>query len=127
VRVPLIVKAITIENDLRATLRNFGLKVGMIGAVKFKTRIREFVESLPDLAVLVKPLLIVRGRLRAARSMYRAASGTPGRSVSPSCSRSTRPSRPLRRQPMRPSAASRIAAVGPRERIPRKMRPPAGE
>ena len=26
-------KAIAIENDLRATLRNFGLKVGMIGTV----------------------------------------------------------------------------------------------
>jgi hypothetical protein len=33
-------KAITIENDLRATLRNFGLKVGMIGTVKFERRIR---------------------------------------------------------------------------------------
>jgi hypothetical protein len=28
-------KAIAIENDLRATLRNFGLKVGMIGTVGF--------------------------------------------------------------------------------------------
>jgi transposase len=26
-------KAIAIENDLRATLRNFGLKVGMVGTV----------------------------------------------------------------------------------------------
>src|SRR6266566_4764916 len=43
-------KAIAIENDLRATLRNFGLKVGMIGTVKFETRIRELVENLPDLA-----------------------------------------------------------------------------
>jgi transposase len=53
-------KAIAIENDLRATLRNFGLKVGMIGTVKFETRIRELVENLPDLAALVEPLLIVR-------------------------------------------------------------------
>jgi hypothetical protein len=44
------------ENDLRATLRNFGLKVGMIGTVKFETRIRELVENLPDLAVLVRLL-----------------------------------------------------------------------
>src|SRR5262249_5189144 len=57
-------KAIAIENDLRATLRNFGLKVGMIGTVKFETRIRELVESLPDLAVLVEPLLIVRQVVR---------------------------------------------------------------
>src|SRR5262245_7113058 len=53
-------KAIAIENDLRATLRNFGLKVGTIGTVKYETRIRELIESLPDLAVLVEPLLIVR-------------------------------------------------------------------
>ena len=32
-------KAIAIENDLRCTLRNFGLKVGMVGKVKFETRI----------------------------------------------------------------------------------------
>ena len=57
-------KAIAIENDLRATLRNFGLKVGMIGTVKFETRIRELVESLPDLAVMVEPLLIVRRVVR---------------------------------------------------------------
>src|SRR5437763_16892925 len=57
-------KAIAIENDLRATLRNFGLKVGMIGTIKFETRIRELVENLPDLAVLVEPLLIVRRIVR---------------------------------------------------------------
>ena len=53
-------KAIAIENDLRATLRNFGLKVGVVGATKFETRIKELVENLPDLVVLVEPLLIVR-------------------------------------------------------------------
>jgi len=53
-------KAIAIENDLRSTLRNFGLKVGMVGNVKFEGRIKELVENLPDLAILVEPLLIVR-------------------------------------------------------------------
>src|SRR5262245_15995507 len=43
-------KAIAIENDLRATLRNFGLKVGMVGKVRFEERIKELVEALPDLA-----------------------------------------------------------------------------
>ncbi len=57
-------KTIAIENDLRATLRNFGLKVGMIGTVKFEARIRELAESLPDVAVLVEPLLVVRRVLR---------------------------------------------------------------
>ena len=57
-------KAIAIENDLRATLRNFGLKVGVVGTVKFEARIKELVESIPDLAELVEPLLVVRRTLR---------------------------------------------------------------
>jgi transposase len=57
-------KAIAIENDLRGTLRNFGLKVGMVGTVKFEARIKELVENQPDLLVLVEPLLIVRRVVR---------------------------------------------------------------
>jgi transposase len=57
-------KAIAVENDLRGTLRNFGLKVGMVGTAKFEARIKALVENLPDLAVLVEPLLIVRRVLR---------------------------------------------------------------
>src|SRR5271167_4370125 len=57
-------KAIAIENDLRGTLRNFGLKVGMVGTVKFEARIKELVENIPDMALLVEPLLIVRRALR---------------------------------------------------------------
>ena len=40
-------KAIAIENDLRGTLRNFGLKVGMVGKVRFEARIQELVEEYP--------------------------------------------------------------------------------
>jgi transposase len=50
-------KAIAIDNDLRG-------KVGMVGKVKFEARIKELVENIPDLAVLVEPLLIVRRVLR---------------------------------------------------------------
>ena len=57
-------KAIAIDNDLRGTLRNFGLKVGMVGAAKFEARIKELIENFPDLAVLVEPLLAVRRVLR---------------------------------------------------------------
>jgi len=32
----LLPKAITLENDLRGTLRNFGLKVGIAGSVKVR-------------------------------------------------------------------------------------------
>src|SRR5205807_8875462 len=45
-------------------LRNFGLKVGMVGKAKFEARIKELVENLPDLAILIEPLLIVRRALR---------------------------------------------------------------
>jgi len=58
-------KAIAVENDLRGTLRNFGLKVGTVGAVKFEVRIKELVENLPDLATLVEPLLVAAGAARA--------------------------------------------------------------
>jgi transposase len=57
-------KAIAIENDLRGTLRNFGLKVGIVGRTKFEARIEELVEHVPDLAVLVEPLLVVRRVVR---------------------------------------------------------------
>jgi transposase len=45
-------KAIAVENDLRGTLRNFDLKVGIVGKLKFEARIKELVESHPDLAIL---------------------------------------------------------------------------
>src|ERR1700747_2957273 len=57
-------QAIAIDNDLRGTLQNFGLKVGMVGKVEFEARTRELVDTLPDLAVLVEPMLIVRRTLR---------------------------------------------------------------
>jgi transposase len=57
-------KAIAIENDLRGTLRNFGLKVGVVGAARFETRIKELVETFTDLMMLIEPLLVVRRTLR---------------------------------------------------------------
>jgi transposase len=57
-------KALDIENDLRGTLRNFGLKVGMVGTAKFETRIRDLVADQSDLAIITEPLLIARRVLR---------------------------------------------------------------
>jgi transposase len=57
-------KAIAIENDLRGALRNFGLKVGVVGTVRFEGRIKELIENFPDLVTLVEPLLVVRRVLR---------------------------------------------------------------
>jgi transposase len=57
-------KALAIDNDLRGTLRNFGLKVGTVGTGRFEARVKQLLEDLPDLAELVEPLLIVRRTLR---------------------------------------------------------------
>ena len=58
-------KVIAVENDLRATLRNFGLKVGVVGTVKFEARVKDLVDNFPDLATLVQPLFVVRRIWRA--------------------------------------------------------------
>jgi transposase len=39
-------KAMAIENDQRGALCNFGLKVGMVGTVKFEARFKELVLQL---------------------------------------------------------------------------------
>ena len=57
-------KAIAIENDIRGLLLNFGLKVGVVGAVKFEERIHALVEGMSDLAEILERLLDARRRLR---------------------------------------------------------------
>jgi transposase len=51
-------KALAIENDIRGLLRNFGLKVGTVGVIKFEERIRELVVGMPDLAEIIASLLV---------------------------------------------------------------------
>ncbi len=41
-------KLLDVESDLRGTLRNFGLKVGVVSTGKFEARIRELVEDYPQ-------------------------------------------------------------------------------
>ena len=57
-------KAIAIENDIRGLLRNFGLKVGIVGVIGFEQRIHELVGGQPELAELMEPLLVARRVLR---------------------------------------------------------------
>ncbi len=71
-------KAIAIDNDLRGTLRNFGLKVGVVRTVKFEARIRELVENLPDLAVWSNHCSLSDGRFASSSASCIAA-------CSPSC------------------------------------------
>lgn len=58
-------KAIAIENDIRGLLRNFGLKVGIMGTIGFEARIRELIDGTPDLGEIISPLLAAREKLRA--------------------------------------------------------------
>src|SRR3954451_261875 len=53
-------KMLDIERELRGTLRNFGLKVGVVGRARFEARVEELVAPHPRLAVLVRPLLAAR-------------------------------------------------------------------
>jgi transposase len=57
-------KAIAIESNIRGLVRNLGLKVGAVGVIKFENRIRELVDSMPDLADITDALLIARRRIR---------------------------------------------------------------
>ena len=57
-------KLLDVESDLRGTLRNFGLKVGVVSTGKFEARIRELVAGSPRLALVVEPLLAVRRVMR---------------------------------------------------------------
>ena len=53
-----------VESDLRGTLRNFGLKVGVVSPARFEARVGELVEGYPRLAAIIEPVLAVRRVLR---------------------------------------------------------------
>ena len=57
-------KLLDVEADLRGTLRNFGLKVGVVSRSRYEVRISELVKSFPRLAAIVGPLLAVRRVMR---------------------------------------------------------------
>src|SRR5215831_3985282 len=52
------------ENELRGTLRNFELRVGVVSSGRFEARIRELLKGHPPLGAIVAPLLAVRRVLR---------------------------------------------------------------
>ena len=59
------VKQIDIENEIRGTLRVFGIKLaGRITAGPFEQRVLDAIEGSPRLAAMVKPMLIARAALR---------------------------------------------------------------
>ena len=50
-------KLLDVEADLRGTLRNFGLKVGVVSTGGFEARIRELVADFRSLAAIVGPII----------------------------------------------------------------------
>jgi transposase len=57
-------KLLDVESDLRGTLRNFGLKVGVVSGGRYEARVRELVADFPRLAAIAEPLLNVRRVMR---------------------------------------------------------------
>ncbi|MCP4370939.1 MAG: IS110 family transposase [Deltaproteobacteria bacterium] len=50
-------KRIDIENQIRGTLKVFGLKTGKVTKVQYESRIREMIENDPELQSYIEPLL----------------------------------------------------------------------
>ena len=57
-------KLLDLELELRGTLRNFGLKVGVVSGSRYEGRVRELVAGCPCLAAIAEPLLNVRRVMR---------------------------------------------------------------
>ena len=61
----LLVKQIDIENEIRGTLRVFGLKLsGRIQQAAFERQAMDLLSGHPELATMVRPMLIARTALR---------------------------------------------------------------
>ena len=61
----LLVKQIDIENEIRGTLRVFGIKLtGRVTAGPFEARVLELIAKRPHLEAIVRPMLVARSALR---------------------------------------------------------------
>src|ERR1700676_184563 len=54
-------KLLDLECELRGTLRNFGLKVGVVSGSRYEARVRELVAGFPRLAGIARPPLNLGG------------------------------------------------------------------
>src|ERR1700732_3694094 len=57
-------KVLDLESDLRGTLRNFGLKVGIVGRSRYEARVRELVAGFQKVVAIVEALLCGRRVMR---------------------------------------------------------------
>jgi transposase len=61
----LVEKRLDIENQIRGTLKVFGLKVGRVTAARYEPRIRELIADDEELQAYLEPLLEVRRHMAA--------------------------------------------------------------
>ena len=61
-----------IENQIRAQLRVFGLKVGQVSRTRFEERVRSLLAQLPALRLPIEPLLEARHGLMGAHAVLQA-------------------------------------------------------
>ena len=64
-------KLLDVELDLRGTLRNFGLKVGVVRGSRYEARVHELVAGFPRLAAIAEPLLKVRRVMRQLAALHK--------------------------------------------------------
>jgi transposase len=59
-------KRLDIDNEIRGTLKAFGLKLGHVGRAGFAARVRELVAGEPEIETIMPPMLEARAALIAA-------------------------------------------------------------
>lgn len=57
-------KVLDIEAELRGTLKNFGLRVGVVGTGGFCSRVRKLIEGREGLSAVMLPLLVAHAALQ---------------------------------------------------------------
>jgi transposase len=63
-RKTLLTSRVMLENEIRGTLKAFGLKVGRVSVAKFEARVIELTVPQPRLQAIVRPMLAARLALR---------------------------------------------------------------
>lgn len=63
-RKTLLTSLIALENEIRGTLKAFGLKIGQVSAAAFEKRAIELTDDYPRLQSMVRPMLAARAALQ---------------------------------------------------------------
>ena len=74
----LLEKRVAIDNEIRGTLKAFGLKLGAVTVAAFEARVLELLAKRSRLLAMVKPMLVARAALRAAQCRGVASDGAEG-------------------------------------------------